>query len=177
MFLHMLLLTQGRAELEARAGGPVTQNRDHLYSLTPEDVAGLEALGVNAGPLLDEMNEGTDMGAKRSARNYLEHYADFRGNIKRPVLMLHTQVDALAPVAHTHAYMETVTEAGSGALLARAYTNGAGHCVYTPEQMLVAIEALDGWVDSGTPPGAAAFPESLGFVPDFEPPPWPQPPQ
>lgn len=177
MFLHMLLLTQGRAELEARAGGPVTRNRDHVYSLAPEDVTYLETLGVNAGPLLDEMNARTDMDAERSARNYLEHYADFRGEINGPVVLLHTQVDALTPVAHTHAYMQTVTEAGNAALLARAYTNGVGHCVYTPEQMLAALDALDGWVDSGAPPDASAFPPGLGFLPDFEAPPWPQPPQ
>ncbi len=177
MFLHMLLLTQGRGELEARAGGPVTQNRDHVYSLTAEDMAYLVTLGVDADPLLDEMNARTDIGAKRSARNYLEHYADFRGRIKQPVLMLHTQVDALAPVAHTHAYMETVDEAGSAALLVRAYTDGVGHCAFDPEQMLAAIAALDGWVESGTPPASDAFPVSLGFVPGFEPPPWPQPPQ
>jgi hypothetical protein len=40
---------------------------------------------------------------------------------------------------------------------------------------LVAIQAIDGWARSGTPPASSAFPVELGFIPDFVPPAWPQP--
>lgn len=176
MFLHMFLMTAGRAELESRAGGPVTQNLDHVYSLTPAKVSYLEGLGVDAADLLAQMNAQRGFAAAPSARNYLEHYGDFGGKIAQPVLTLHTHIDGLAPAPHAEAYRETVTAAGRDARLAQAYTNGVGHCTFTPAQIVASIEAMDAWIATGQPPTPDAFPEAIGFVHGWAPGPWPQPP-
>jgi pimeloyl-ACP methyl ester carboxylesterase len=171
---NMFFGTEGRAELERRAGGPVGQNLDHVYTLSAADKAYLAALGVNADPLLAQMNAGRTIVAMTSARNYAEHWADYSGKIKQPLLTLHTQTDSLVPVQHEAAYAATVAEAGRGDLLAQTFTNGNGHCNFTGPQLLTALGALDQWVATGTKPTAASFPAALGFLPGFVAPPWPQ---
>lgn len=175
MFTNMFFATEARAELERRARGPVVQNLTHTYSLSPGDKAYLAALGVDADPLLDVMNAGRNVSAPPFARNYLERWADYSGKIKKPLLTLHTQTDALVPPSHETAYAETVAAAGRSDRLTQVFTNGNGHCAFTGPQLLTALGALDRWVASGDRPGAAAFPPALGFVPGYTAPAWPQP--
>jgi hypothetical protein len=174
---NMFFVTEARAELERRAGGPVAQNLTHTYALPPADKAYLAALGVNADALLASMNAKRVFSAPERSREYLRDWADFSGQITKPVLTLHTQIDTLVPPAHESAYAATVAAAGRSALLAQTYTNGAGHCNFTGPQLLTALGALGSWVATGVKPTAAAFPPALGFVPGFVPPPWPFPQQ
>ena len=171
---NMFFGLEARAELERRAGGPVGQNATHVYSLSPVDKAYLAVLGVNADLLLAQMNAAPKVVAETSARNYLDHYADFSGRIQKPVLTLHTQTDALVPPAHESAYAATVAGAGRSGLLAQTFTSGNGHCNFTGPQLLTALGALDAWLATGTKPTAASFPAALGFLPGFTPPAWPQ---
>lgn len=177
VIINTYLFTAGRAEIEVKAGGPVAQNKDHVYSLSVGETAYLEGLGVDVSGLLAEMNARTDMGAYPPARAYLRRNADFTGEIYDPVLMVHNIEDPMLPVEHISAYMDTVTKAGKEALVVQAYTNSAGHCNFTGEQLMTSIEVLEGWLETGITPDDDQFPEALGFVHDFEPGPWPQPPQ
>ena len=172
---NMFFALEARSELERRAGGPIVQNLTHVYTLSATDKAYLASLGVNADQLLATMNAGRTVSAPPSSRNYVEHWADYSGKIKKPLLTLHTQTDALVPVSHESAYASTVAEAGRSGLLAQTFTSGIGHCNFTGPQLLTALAALNGWVDSGVKPTAAAFPAALGFLPGFVPPAWPQP--
>jgi hypothetical protein len=171
---NMFFLTEAKAELERRAGGPPNQNLTHTYSLTAREKAYLALLGVNANPLLAAMN-AEDYAADTSARNYAEHWSDYSGKLKGPMLTLHTQVDTLVPPAHESAYAATVASAGRSGELYQTFTNGQGHCNFTGPQLLTAVAALDRWVKDGVKPTADSFPAALGFVPGFVPPPWPQP--
>jgi hypothetical protein len=166
--------TEATAELERRAGGPVGQNITHSYTLSPADKAYLAGLGVDAEPLLAAMNARRTITARPEQRNYVEHFADYTGALKAPVVAVHTTVDPITPVAHESAYRRTVDTAGRGSMLAQAFTTGVGHCQFTPQQAGAAITAIDGWVRTGTPPGPTAFPTALGFIPGFVPPAWPQ---
>ena len=47
-------------------------------------------------------------------------------------------------------------------------------CDFNAAQYVAAVNALDGWIESGLRPTDAALPPALGFVPGFAPPPWPQ---
>ena len=172
---NMFFGTEGRAELERRAGGPVGQNLTHVYTLGTADKLYLAALGVNADALLAQMNASRTIAAETSARNYAEHWADYSGKIKKPLLTLHTQTDSLVPVQHEAAYAATVADAGRSDLIAQTFTSGNGHCNFTGPQLLTALGALDQWVATGAKPTGASFPAALGFIPGFVPPPWPQP--
>ena len=68
-----------------------------------------------------------------------------------------------------------VRAAGRDHLLVQQYTNGLFFCGVTPQQQFAAIRAIDDWVTTGTRPAPAAFPAALGYMPDYEPPDWPQP--
>lgn len=173
-FTNMYFITEAKAELERRAGGPPNQNLTHTYALTATEKAYLASLGVNADALLAAMN-AERYAAETSARNYAEHWADYSGKIKGPMLTLHTQVDTLVPPSHESAYRATIADAGRSADLYQAFTNGQGHCNFTGPQLLTAVSALDHWVKDGTKPTAASFPAALGFLPGYTPPPWPQP--
>jgi dienelactone hydrolase len=120
------------------------------------------------------MNAGRTISASTSARNYAEHWADYSGKIKKPLLTLHTRTDSLVPVQHESAYAETVAAAGRTDNLAQTFTNGNGHCSFTGPQLVTALTALDSWVATGTKPTDASFPAALGFLPGFTPPAWPQ---
>ncbi len=168
--------TEGRAELERRAGGPVVQNLNHTYTIDQADRSYLAALGLGSSDIdtfLAAM-DGVRFSAPKSSRKYVEKYADYTGLLTRPVLTLHTVVDALVPPAHVSAYTERVEAAGRSDYLASAWTTGVGHCNFTPDQALAAVDAMDDWLRTGQRPTAADFPASLGFT-DFTPPPWPQP--
>jgi hypothetical protein len=179
LFTDMFYVTEARAELERRAGGHFVQNENHTYTLSPQERAYLNALGLpNAvlDALLAQMNARTNIKAEPAPRNYVEHYADYTGRIKRPVLTMHTIIDPLIVVTQESAYAETVASAkGHHAPLFQTYTNGNGHCAFTGPQMLTAVAAINNWIVNGTAPTAATFPAALGFVPNFVPPPFPQP--
>ncbi len=173
LFTDMFFVFEARAELERRAGGPIVQNVDHVYSLTDEEKAYLASLGVDADALLAEMNARTNVSAPPSARRYLENYAAYTGRIAVPVLTLHTTTDGLVPAAHESVYRELVARAGREALLRQVYTDAVGHCAFTPEQLVTVVRAMEFWLETGASPGPEFFPEDLGFVPDFVPPRWP----
>lgn len=172
---NMYFGTEARAELERRARGPVAQNLSHTYSLSAADKAYLAIFGVDADALLAQMNARRTISAPPFARNYVRHWADYSGKLKKPLLTLHTQTDTLVPTSHESAYAATVATAGRSDLLAQTYTSGVGHCNFTGPQLITALRALDGWVASGVKPGAATFPAALGFIPGFVAPAWPQP--
>jgi len=174
LFTDMYFATEARAELERRAGGPVTSNPKHVYAVEPDEAAYLASLGVDVDGLLAEMNSTHTVAAKQQ-RQYLRRNADYTGRLRAPMLTLHTTIDGLVPVVHESAYRETVEAAGYEDLLYQTYVLADGHCAFSPEQLVTVIVAMEAWLDTGVMPVAAQFPDALGFDPDFEPGPWPQP--
>ena len=178
LFTDMAFLTEYRAELQRRAGGPFVQNLNHTYSLTAAEKSYLMGFGIPSAVIdgwLGQMNSRRNIDAAPGPRNYVEHYATFNGKIKSPVLTMHTIVDPLVVVANESAYSETIAAAGRSNQLFQTYTTGNGHCAFTGPQILTAVNAIDTWVRNGTKPTAATFPAALGFAPTFVPPPFPQP--
>ena len=178
LFTDMIFLTEFRAELQRRAGGPYVQNVNHSYSLSAAERAYLVGLGIPATVIdgwLTQMNARTNIVAPPAPRNYVEHFATFNGKLKSPVLTMHTIIDPLVVVANESAYGQTVAAAGRSERLFQTYTTGVGHCNFTGPQVLTAVGAIDNWVRNGTRPTAATFPAALGFSPAFVPPAFPQP--
>ena len=168
-------ITEARAELQRRAGGPIVQNLDQNYTLTAAERAYLAGLGV-PGPVVDawlaQMNARTNIEAKESARNYVRNNTDFNGKIKNPILSVHTIIDPLLVVANESAYAELNASVGREELLFQTFTTGVGHCNLTGPQILTSIGAIDLWVRTGVRPTAATFPAPLGFNNAFVPPPF-----
>src|SRR6185503_12077657 len=167
--------TEARAELQRRAGGPIVQNLDQEYSITPAEKAYLAGIGLPT-PVVDawlaQMNARRNIEAKESARNYVRNNTNFNGKIKNPILTVHTIIDPLLVVANDSAYAETNAAAGKEELLFQTFTTGVGHCNLTGPQVLTSIGAIDLWVRTGVRPTAASFPAALGFNNGFVPPPY-----
>ena len=168
-------LTEARAELQRRAGGPFVQNLDQNYTLTNAEKAYLASLGL-PGPVVDawlaQMNARRNIEAKQSARNYVRNNTNFNGKIQHPVLTVHTITDPLLVVANESAYAELVASQNREELLFQTYTTGVGHCNLTGPQILTAVNAIDLWVRTGVRPTSALFPAVLGFNQAFVPPPF-----
>jgi len=171
--MNLLFATQNREVIESWAGGPVSQNLDHRYTLKPEEKTYLAGLGVNADDLLAKMNARANIGANPRARDYVERFGGLRGTLRRPTLTLHTTLDSLAEVAHESAYHATVEAAGCLDQLSQVYVKAVGHCAFTSAQLLATLDAMERWLDTGTRPDASFFPEDKGFDNKFVPPPWP----
>ena len=168
-------LTEARAELQRRAGGPFVQNLDQNYSLTAAEKAYLAGIGLPT-PVVDawlaQMNARRDIEANTAARNYVRNNTDFNGKIHHPILTVHTIVDPLLVVANESAYAELNASKGKEDLLFQTYITGVGHCNLTGPQILTAIGAIDSWVRTGVRPTSAQFPAPLGFNQTFVPPPF-----
>jgi hypothetical protein len=166
-------ITEARAELQRRAGGPIVQNLDQHYELTNAEKAYLAGIGLPT-PVVDawlaQMNARTNIEAKQSARNYVRNNTDFNGKIRNPILTMHTIIDPLLVVANESAYAELNASAGREELLFQTFTTGVGHCNLTGPQVLTAIGAIDLWVRTGVRPTNAQFPNGLGFNQAFVPP-------
>lgn len=168
-------LTEARAELQRRAGGPFVQNLDHNYTLTDAERAYLAGLGV-PGPIVDawlaQMNARRNIEGIQRARTYVRNNTDYTGRIQKPVLTMHTIIDPLVVVANESAYAELINSTGREELLFQTFTTGNGHCNFTGPQILTALGAIELWVRAGVRPTAASFPAALGFNNDFVPPPF-----
>lgn len=177
LFAYMLFLTEVRGDLECKAGGRVGQNDGHVYSLTEEEKQYLAGLDVDADAFLNAMDRRKKIMAGKKARQYVKDFAEFSGDISRPVISMHTTTDGLVIPAHESAYLETVEAAGKSDLLVQAFTDAVGHCTFTPEQWLATVAAMESWLDTERPPGKNFFSKQIGFDNKFTPPSWPQPPQ
>lgn len=170
--INLFMATATRALNEAYAAGPYAQNLDHQYSLTAAEKDYLAGLGVNPNALLDRMN-AMRVAAAPHSRDYIERFGALRGLLQRPVLMLHNTSDNVADVRNQSAYQAQAEWWSAGGQLAHAYVKSPGHCVFSPAQLLAALDAIEGWLATGSPPAPAAFPEALGFDNAFQPARWP----
>jgi hypothetical protein len=171
-------LTEARAELQRRAGGPYVQNLNHNYTLTPAERTYLAGLGLPPAAFdgwLAQMNARRNIAADPNARNYVRNNTDFNGKIRKPVLTMHTVIDPLVVVSNEAAYAALIAAQEREELLFQTYTNANGHCNFTGPQILTTVGAIDFWVRTGVRPTAASFPAVLGFNPAFVPPPLLQP--
>jgi pimeloyl-ACP methyl ester carboxylesterase len=138
-----------RAELEARAGGNPSWNTgvnyftDLLKSADVREVVALyHAAGLSLAADLNRLNHAPRISASPSAVNYLAQNISFNGQIRVPVLTLHTTGDGLVVPENEQAYQRVVDRAGNGSLLRQVYVHRAGHCAFSPAETITAVQAL-----------------------------------
>lgn len=171
--LNLIFATWARASNQTFAAGPFAQNVDHKYSLSAEDKAYLATLGVNADELLAKMNARTNVQAAPWARDYVERFGALRGVLRRRVVAIHTMSDNLSQPMQESWYRQAVSDWSCGMRMYLTYTNGLGHCAFTSEQLLAALDALENWLDTNQRPTTADFPEAKGFNNSYVAPKWP----
>ena len=80
-----------------------------------------------------------------------------------PVLTVHTTADGLVVSPHERAYRDTVRRAGRGRLLKQLWLDRPGHCTYTDEETLQALDVLEQRLDRGRWPRGERGPDLRGL--------------
>jgi dienelactone hydrolase len=139
-----------RSELEARAGGNPSFNTGVNYqhqlskSVNYAEVQALYAAAkLNLSADLTKLKNAQRIAADPEALTYLSNNIIFDGQISVPVVSLHTTGDGLVPVEDEKAYSTVVHDAGNSALLRQTFVHRAGHCEFTPAEIITAFETLD----------------------------------
>ena len=163
-----------RAELESRAGGNVSFNTGVDYETQLEnsvDYAEVEALYTAAGLSLSDdlatLASAARISADSAALTYLSDNIIYNGQITIPVLTMHTIGDGLVPVQNEKAYSTVVGEAKDSTWLKETFVKRAGHCEFSPAEMITAMQTLELRLTSGkwkdlTPAGMNKEAKALG---------------
>jgi len=145
-----------RAELEKRAGGNPSWNTGVDYEKQLKlsiDYAEVQALyklaGVNLDADLKTLNSAARIAADPAAVSYLSQNVIYNGEIKVPVLTVHTISDDAVVVQNEQAYASVVHRAHDDSLLRETFVHRAGHCFFTPAETIAAIHALIHRLDTG----------------------------
>jgi pimeloyl-ACP methyl ester carboxylesterase len=89
--------------------------------------------------------------ASPDARNYLELWFEPTGDLRIPVMTLHTMWDPAVPTAHERKLASVVNAAGRGEMLRQntgALTNAFNHCGFGTAEVVSNFEQLVAWVAS-----------------------------
>ena len=142
-------LTAYRAELEQRAGGDPSWNTgvDYAQQLAQSvDRAEVQALYRKAKLSLNRdlqaLARAPRITADQGAVAYLAQNIVFNGQLKTPILTLHTTGDGLVTVQHEQAYASAVQAAGNERLLRQLFVHRAGDCAFTPAEAITAFQVL-----------------------------------
>jgi hypothetical protein len=162
-----------RAEVEQRAGGNPSWNvgvdydrllarsasRDLVFALYRQT-------NLHLRRDLRLLARAPRVRADRAATRYLIRNVVYDGRIRVPVLTVHTTADGLVVSPHERAYRDAVRRAGRSRLLHQLYVDRPGHCTFTDDEVLTAVDVLFERLDGGR------WPRHPGsdFV-DYEPPP------
>jgi len=145
-----------RAELEARAGGNPSWNSAVDYEKKLKlsvDYAEVKALYEKAGLSLDAdirtLSRTRRIAGDRAAVDYLSENIIFNGEIKVPVLTVHTTGDDIVNVQNEQAYAAVIHRAHDDSLLRETFVHRAGHCNFTSAETITAIQALLHRLDTG----------------------------
>jgi pimeloyl-ACP methyl ester carboxylesterase len=145
-----------RTELEQRAGGNPSFNTGVNYkqqltrSANYAEVQALYAAAhLSLSADLAALQNARRISADPAALTYLSDNIIYDGKLTLPVLTLHTIGDGLVPVEAEKAYQTVVREAKDISLLQQAFIHRAGHCVFTPAEMIAAVQTLDSRITSG----------------------------
>jgi hypothetical protein len=138
-----------RAEMEGRAGGNPSTNIGVDYGKLLQhsngraEVEGLyQRDGLDLEADLNALAAAPRIAADPAARDYLTTFTTFDGELRDPMVTLHTEGDPLAMVEQEQAYRTSVRRAGHSPLLRQVFTERAGHCTFTPAEIVTALDAL-----------------------------------
>jgi len=168
----------GRWDLEQNAGGNPSSNRGVDYGqllLRSGRLAQVSSLyrkaGLDLGSDVRALNRTAEVTADPAALEWTTRNLTVAGRLSMPVLTLHTTDDPLVPSQHEEEYAEDAAHAGSGRLLAQAYTQQVGHCAFTTAELVAGIETVRQRVEKGSwgnlaaPRRLQALAESLNLGP------------
>jgi len=129
-------------DLEQRGGGNPFDNRNIIYSGTPDDNA---------------LNDGVKRYASSPrAIEYLHTYYTPTGRLTRPMLAIHTTYDPLVPPWIPNAYSVLTETMGTMSMFVQQYVKHDGHCAINNAEVSHGFAELREWKNRGVRPAAGA---------------------
>ena len=133
-----------------RQPGVAVQNSDVVYQFdtnpalsAAEDAFNIAVQRVTADPQ-----------ARRT--NGLANVTPTTGDLRIPMLTLHTLGDLFVPFHMEQEYARRVAAKGRSNLLVQRATRDIGHCAFTPTEMVQTFVDLTRWVEAGVKPAGDA---------------------
>jgi hypothetical protein len=123
-----------------RSGGNPFDNRNIIYSGTPDDNA---------------LNDGVKRYASSPRANeYLHTYYTPTGRLTRPMLAIHTTYDPLVPPWIPNAYSVLTETMGTMGMFVQQYVKHDGHCAINNTEVSRGFAELREWKNRGVRPVA-----------------------
>jgi hypothetical protein len=129
-----------------RQPGFALDNSDVVYQFDPDPVLSPAELAFNASV----QRVSADPQARR--RNGIANMPPTTGNLKIPMLTLHTLGDLFVPFSMEQVYAQRVAAKGASNLLVQRATRDVGHCTFTGPELVQTFTDLVKWVDGGIKP-------------------------
>ncbi|MEU3619434.1 MULTISPECIES: alpha/beta hydrolase [unclassified Streptomyces] len=149
-------LENARYQIERSAGGNPSWNAgvDYAALLRQSDHAdevrkAYRAAGLDLRKDLTTLTRGADIKADPAAAAHLKRTSTNGQNLAVPLLDIHNTVDEVVPAEHETVFRARVSAAGDGALLRQAYVDRAGHCNFTPAEIVAGVNTVDERVSTG----------------------------
>lgn len=168
----------GRYDVERSAGGNPSWNKGVNYWRQLAESGRLAQVarlygraGADLGADLNLLTRTASVTVDPAAHDWMRRTSTVTGRLAMPVLTLHTTDDGLVPVQHQEEYAEDVRHGGSAGLHRQAYTDRAGHCAFTPAELVASVVTMETRIETGRWDGLAdprrlqARAESLGLGP------------
>lgn len=166
----------GRYDMEQSAGGNPTWNKGVNYWRQLAESGRLAQVarlygraGADLGADLSLLTRTASVTADPAAHDWMRRTSTLTGQLDMPVLTVHTTDDGLVPVQHQEEYAEDMRHSGSAGLHRQAYTDRAGHCAFTPAELVAAVLTVEQRIETGRwdadPRRLQARAESLGLGP------------
>ncbi len=123
-------------DIAQKSGGNPFDNTNTIYTGFPNDM---------------EINQKVERLAATADPDKIFGKYDRTGIIDKPILLMHTIYDQLIPPSFgTVNFENMVHKQGKDKYLTVKYTEGQGHCVFTPGQISSAFDELRQWLKTGT---------------------------
>lgn len=129
-----------------RQPGVALQNSDVIYQFDTDP-----ALSASEDVFNDSVQRVTaDPQARRT--NGIANVAPTTGDLRIPMLSIHTLGDLFVPFHMEQEYAQRVAANGGSDLLVQRATRDFGHCTFTPNELVATFVDLVEWVEGGVKP-------------------------
>ncbi len=108
---------------------------------------------ADSGISSEELNEQVvRIAGSPLVRRLIPSLSELTGAVPIPLLMIHTTGDGWVPISGMQDFRRLAEAAGNGDLLVQRAVRAPGHCDFSDQELIRAMEDLADWVENGVKP-------------------------